>query len=111
MLLDLICLTDEAAPVARAEVLCRTQAGVQVTEVPDTVESLHECIWDGSNGVVGDFPTLSECKDYCAQQILYLEGKYTRIDKPEQYNVYLSEKLYQVMSDVMAKEDSSTSSK
>jgi len=65
----------------------------------EKIEKLLNLVWDGK--VVGKLPNLHEARDYCEKQVKKTDPEIMHPTKPKSYKVYLTDKLYNLIDNLI----------
>ncbi|DBA00924.1 TPA: hypothetical protein N0F65_006124 [Lagenidium giganteum] len=105
-LLDLMVGCNEEPPQVGKRLLCRNPFDElrRAYVTPSQVISLHQLVWDGTNGVVGPMPTLEERREYVQSQFQVVREDVVRSLNPTPYKVSVSASLYDFIHELWMKE-------
>ena len=98
-------ISDEEEPPKQGEkILCRHPLNPEkrVYVIPEKVESLHHCFWDGKRTILEE--PLGKIREYSLSQLASLREDHLRTLNPTPYKVSVSDYLYNKMYELRQKE-------
>ncbi len=103
-ILDLMISDEEEPPKQGEKILCRHPLNPEkrVYVIPEKVESLHHCFWDGKR-TISEEP-LGKIREYSLSQLASLREDHLRTLNPTPYKVSVSDYLYNKMYELRQKE-------
>nr|CCA23353.1 nicotinate phosphoribosyltransferase putative [Albugo laibachii Nc14] len=102
-ILDVMIGSKEPPPTVGKRILCRHPFDElrRAYVTPSKTISLHELVWDGSNGgLIADLPTLEQRREYVWQQFQLIREDVVRSLNATPYKVSVSNELYDFIHDM-----------